>query len=106
MVLTAYFVLSPVSEFVLSPSSADFRFCRPGRADLTSTDLTPATGARTTRLCRPLIAPFVSVPLIAHEAQLALRYVTRPTPPRPPHPAPRPSPSRYAHPGGRRATRR
>ena len=28
MVLTAYFVLSPVSEFVLSPSSADFRFCR------------------------------------------------------------------------------
>src|SRR5713226_3910444 len=28
MVLTAYFVLSPVSEFVLSPSSADFRFCQ------------------------------------------------------------------------------
>src|SRR5258708_35763043 len=52
MVLTAYFVLSPVSEFGLSPSSADFRFCRPGRADLTSADLTPATGARTTRLCR------------------------------------------------------
>src|SRR6266853_6472878 len=36
MVLTAYFVLSPVSEFVLSPSSADFRFCqtRSGRLNL------------------------------------------------------------------------
>ncbi len=36
MVLTAYFVLSPVSEFVLSPSLADFRFCqtRSGRLNL------------------------------------------------------------------------
>src|SRR6266851_3570420 len=36
MILTAYFVLSPVSEFVLSPSSADFRFCqtRSGRLNL------------------------------------------------------------------------
>src|SRR5216683_1282176 len=73
MVLTVYIVLSPVSEFVLSPSSADFRFCRPGRADFTSANLTPATGARTTRLCRPQLSSFVNVPLIAHEVQLALR---------------------------------
>src|SRR5260370_30056471 len=34
----------------------------PGRADLPSANLTPAPGARTTRLHRPRKAPFVSAP--------------------------------------------
>jgi hypothetical protein len=34
----------------------------PGRADFTSANLTPATGARTTRLCRPQLSPFVRAP--------------------------------------------
>src|SRR5260370_41737288 len=33
-----------------------------------SANLTPATGARTTRLCRPRKAPFVCAPLIAHKS--------------------------------------
>jgi hypothetical protein len=53
MVLTAYFVLSPVSEFVLSPSSANMAGLKARSGQPASTDLTPATGARTTRLCRP-----------------------------------------------------
>src|SRR5713101_1948472 len=65
------------------------RFCQTRSGRLASADLTPATGVRTTRLCRPQLSSFVNVPLIAHEVQLALRYVTRPTLPRPPHPAPR-----------------
>ena len=43
----------PGDEFVLSPSSTDMVLSDPGRARKTSADLTPATGARTTRFCRP-----------------------------------------------------
>ncbi len=49
---TAYTALSLVSEFVLSPSSADWRPSQPGRIKRASTDLAPATGVRTTRLRR------------------------------------------------------
>jgi hypothetical protein len=43
----------PGDEFVLSPSSANWRFCvNPVGPAKTSADLTPATGARTTRFCR------------------------------------------------------
>jgi hypothetical protein len=55
MVLTAYAVLFG-DEFVLSPSSADCGFAEPGWIQKTSADLTPATGARTTRFCRPRAA--------------------------------------------------
>src|SRR5712664_1704877 len=57
-----------------------------------SANLTPATGARTTRLCRPRKAPFVSSPSDrsqVHENP-PCDHVARPTLPRPPHPAPRP----------------
>jgi hypothetical protein len=46
----------PGDEFVLSPSSADIDVRQPGWAAKTSADLTPATGARTTRFCRTLQA--------------------------------------------------
>ena len=58
MVLTAYPALSPATN------SSCHRRQRikvlPARSgSRTSADLTPATGARTTRFCRPRIAPFV-----------------------------------------------
>ena len=54
MVLTAYFVLSPATN-----SSCHRRWqikgsSNPVELDFASASLTPATGARTTRLCRPL----------------------------------------------------
>jgi len=42
----------PGDEFVLSPSLANYGLSKPGWARKTSANLTPATGARTTRLCR------------------------------------------------------
>jgi len=50
---TAYSVLSSATNSFLSPSPANWRLRRTGWLDLTSADLTPATGARTTRLHRP-----------------------------------------------------
>src|SRR5438874_12941701 len=54
MVLTAYFVLSPAtnSSCHRHPQIKVLSKARSGR--LASANLTPATGARTTRLCRPL----------------------------------------------------
>ena len=54
MVLTAYFVLSPAtnSSCHRHPRIKGSYKARSGR--LASANLTPATGARTTRLCRPL----------------------------------------------------
>ena len=54
MVLTAYFVLSPAtnSSCHRHPRIKGLYKARSGR--LASANLTPATGARTTRLCRPL----------------------------------------------------
>src|ERR1700716_2036436 len=78
----------PGDEFVLSPSSADEGLSAPGRSDLASADLTPATGARTTRVCRTLHRRSSARRLIAHGPKPALRLLARPTLPRPPHPAP------------------
>ena len=79
----------PGDEFVLSPSSADEGFAGPGWANETSANLTPATGARTTRFCRPqkrrssacrrLLTGLVDPPC---------HPVSRPALPRPPHPIP------------------
>jgi len=44
----------PGDEFLLPPSPANWRLLQPGRASQTSTGLTPATGAGTTRFCRTL----------------------------------------------------
>ena len=54
MVLTAYFVLSPATNSSCHryPRIKVLSKARSGR--LASANLTPATGARTTRLCRPL----------------------------------------------------
>src|SRR5882757_1452427 len=44
MVLTAYVVLSPVTGLFLPPSSADMVLSKPGWADATPQNLTPASG--------------------------------------------------------------
>jgi hypothetical protein len=59
MVLTAYFVLSPATNSSCHRRWRIKGLPKPGRADFASANLTPATGARTTRLCRPLEASFV-----------------------------------------------
>jgi hypothetical protein len=82
----------------------------PGRASKISASLTPATGARTTRFCRPRLPPpkpldrlmccrpkfrrrrlsaaRLRAGLLAHRPRPALRSRSRPTLPRPSHPAP------------------
>jgi hypothetical protein len=52
MVLTAYSVLSPATNSSCHRHRRIKSFVGPGWANITSADLTPATGARTTRLCR------------------------------------------------------
>jgi len=54
MVLTVSSALSPVTNSSCHRHRRMNGFAEPGRARKTSADLTPATGARTTRLCRPL----------------------------------------------------
>jgi hypothetical protein len=58
MVLTVYSVLFPATN---SSCHRHWRIghVEPGRARNTSANLTPATGARTTRLCRPQQSPVV-----------------------------------------------
>ena len=53
------------------------RLCLPGRADLASANLAPATGARTTRLHRTQKRRSSCTPLTAHEVHLALRLPLR-----------------------------
>jgi hypothetical protein len=54
MVLTASFVLSPATSSFLPPSPRGLKgFARPVGPTKPPRDLTPATGARTTRLLRP-----------------------------------------------------
>jgi len=79
----------PGDEFVLSPSPANRAASHPGWDKRASAGLTPATGARTTRLCRPRSMPFVVRVRIAHEAKgPPCDSLPAPALPRPPHPAP------------------
>jgi hypothetical protein len=59
MVLTAYVVLSPATNSSCHRRQRIEGSSKPGRARKTSADLTPATGARTTRFSRTQHAPFV-----------------------------------------------
>src|SRR6266404_8537561 len=74
MVLTAYFVLSPATNSSCHRHLRIKGLSEPGRADLASANLTPATGARTTRLCRPRKAPFVCVPFVSSRALIDPPY--------------------------------
>jgi hypothetical protein len=79
---------SPRRRIRLATVVDGLRLIGPGRADFTSASLTPATGARTTRLCRTQLSSFVCAPLDRSRLKPPCDHVTRPTLPRPPQPAP------------------
>jgi hypothetical protein len=84
---TAYAAISPATNSSCHRHRRIKGLAAPGWADETSADLTPATGARTTRFCRTLwrrrLAQAMSL-----TGSPALRYRLTPTLPRPPHPVP------------------
>jgi hypothetical protein len=74
---TAYAELSPeTNSFCLRRRRID-GIGKPGRACNASADLTPATGARTTRFCRTLQCRSSAAPPIAHGPKPALRSLQR-----------------------------
>jgi len=73
MVLTGYAALSPATNSSCRRHRRIEGLGEPGPVRKTSADLTPATGARTTRFCRPQHAPFVCT----------RRSLTKPKGPRP-----------------------
>src|SRR5712664_3182312 len=91
MVLTVSFVL-PGDRALLPPSPADMFLSKPGWADLTSANLTPASGRQDHTTSPSTATSFVSSPFDRSRAfrQPALHHVARLTLPRPPHPTPRP----------------
>jgi hypothetical protein len=73
MVLTVYFVLSPVIGLFCHRHPADMVLSAPGRADLPPLDLTPASRRQDHTTSPSAKAPFVSALLIAHGPKPALR---------------------------------
>jgi hypothetical protein len=111
MVLTAYAVLSSATNSSCHRHRRIEVLPNPVEFEKASADLTPATGAGTTRFCRPraasrqrfrrawypsaevlakaVSASFVCAPPWAHRScDLPCPRLARPTPPRPPHPIP------------------
>ena len=84
---TAYAALSPATNSSCHRRQRIDGFARPGWADETSADLTPATGARTTRFCRTLWRRRLAqaIPLTGNPP---CDIDLTPTLPRPPHPVP------------------
>jgi hypothetical protein len=66
MVLTVSFGLSPVTNSFCHRRPRIKGSFKPGRADIASANLTPATGARTTRLLRPQMRCSSTCRMIAH----------------------------------------
>jgi hypothetical protein len=87
--LTAYVVLSPATNSSCHRHRRIDGFAEPGRARKTSANLTPATGARTTRFCRPHQRRSSARRLIAHRPKdPPCNNDCAPALPRPPHPVP------------------
>ena len=79
---------SPRRRIRLVTVTGGLRSCAPGRARIASAGLAPATGARTTRLHRTLKSVIRRrAPKTAHGVHPALRSLSAPDAPRPPHPA-------------------
>jgi hypothetical protein len=80
----------PGDRALLPPSSADLVLSAPGRADLTSANLTPASGRQDHTTSPSAATSFVSSPFDRSQVfRPALHHVARLTLPRPPHPSPR-----------------
>jgi hypothetical protein len=87
--LTAYGALSPETNSSCLRHRRIDGFANPVGLAKTSTDLTPATGARTTRFCRTLQHRSSAAPPIAHRPKPALQSVSAQRAlPRPPHSLP------------------
>src|SRR5450631_1904047 len=87
---TAYFVLSPVTGLFCHRRLRTDVFSAPGRAELTSANLTPASGCQDHTTSPYVTSSLVRVPDIAHKSfDPPCNPVARKTLPRPPHPTPR-----------------
>src|SRR3981189_2720321 len=92
MVLTVSFVLSPVTGLFCHRHQRIKVLSKPGRADLTSANLTPASGRQDHTTSPYATTSLVRSLLIAHRpfANPPCNPIARKTLPRPPHPIPRP----------------
>src|SRR6266851_783874 len=80
----------PGDRALLPPSSADMFLSKPGRADLNSANLTPASGRQDHTILPYAATSLVRVPVTAHKSfDLPCNPIARKTLPRPPHPSPR-----------------
>src|SRR6266481_4109113 len=81
----------PGDRAVLPPSPTDMFLSKPGRADLNSANLTPASGRQDHTILPYAATSLVRSLLIAHKSfNSPCNPVARKTLPRPPHPSPRP----------------
>src|ERR1700730_2512069 len=78
----------PGDRAVLPPSPREYVLSKPGWADATPQDLTPASGRQDHTILPYAATSLVRVLVIAHRPKPALRSIARSTLPRPPHPAP------------------
>src|SRR6266446_5509591 len=86
---TTYFVLSPVTGLFCHRHSRIKVLSKPGRADSTSADLTPASGRQDHTTSPYAATSLVRSLLIAHKSfNSPCNPVARKTLPRPPHPMP------------------
>src|SRR5258707_2356247 len=91
MVLTVSFELSPVTTLVCHRRPRTNVVPKPGRADITSANLTPASGRQDHTTSPYATTSLVRSLLIAHKSfNSPCNPVARKTLPRPPHPSPRP----------------
>src|SRR5882724_6816804 len=91
MVLTVSFELSPVIELVCHRRPRTNVVPKPGRADITSANLTPASGRQDHTTSPYAATSLVRSLLIAHKSfNSPCNPFARKTLPRPPHPSPRP----------------
>ena len=86
--LTAYTELSPETNSSCLRRRRIEGLPKPGWVDFSSAGLTPATGARTTRLCRTLQRQSSARCVGSRTEARPANTTTRPTLPRPPQPAP------------------
>src|SRR6266849_2031113 len=92
MVLTVSFALSPVTGLFCHRRPRTNVVPKPGRADITSANLTPASGRQDHTTSPYAATSFVSAPFDRSRILVgpALHHVPCLTLPRPPHPIPRP----------------
>src|SRR3981189_1985002 len=91
MALTVSFVLSPVTGLVCHRRPRTNVVPKPGRADITSANLTPASGRQDHTTSPYAATSLVRSLLIAHKSfNSPCNPIARKTLPRPPHPSPRP----------------